>query len=1422
MAVTIYPEHHAMSLDPIGNRDGPAHPPRANGDAFFPWTRYWSQRGDRPTLTNDYLVSPATKPDWFSAGQGATLKTLRELSEVPCLVLLGDPGTGKSNEIAAEAARLVTLGRTGYTVKRLDLKLRTEALIEKQVFQSPEFVGWTEGRHALALFFDSMDECWRRVPELGPVIIAALEPHLNKPLPPLYLRLGCRAAEWREEIENDLRTAFGEDKAGEKVQVWELAPLTEEDVQVAAASSGLDAAKFLGEVQEREVNAFAAHPITLRMLLATAKAGGALGRDRAEIYQKGCTLLCRDHHQDEKGPPRLTTTVQERLAGASYLAALGVLSNRYLVFGSTERPPEEEAGIIAAQDVLGQKTLLPGANVEFTRVVLAESLQTGLFDAQSGDLFSWRHQSYAEYLAASYLLLRGIPAAEIVQSLCDTTTGRPRLWPQVEETACWLAPLVPEVFNLLVDDNAEVFIRCDPVRLGLDHQARIVTGYLDQVRGHQAQADWGRETTRLNRLAHPGLVHQLAPILADQAQDIFLRDLAMDLVRACQLRELTDQLIAIMFTPAEPERLRHGAAITVRQWADAEIRTKVLSQLKPELLDSDDVRGCVLGTLWPGTLTEEELVPFLTKPVQDNYVGSYQIFLGEYFRAGLAQADLVPLIRWARQLGEDADADGHGPYDGAGSAVFLAAFRSIEKPEVRAEFMPAVKETAEHHRMLFKREDRNLAEEQPWRKIFWRELIAGELPIREIIITAHLREVGLVEDADFDWVVDEATAANPRERERWLELVFWIFRPTQHVEQISRLEPFAAADKAVADRLLHYTTSQLIEHGEPNWQKDQYYRDEKTKVARAQRKPIRQLVDEMLTGYETTQQPNFIWGLVKHLAYPVKDWDEPGGHNMSDVGWKHLTGEQRQRIISLAPGFIASVTVNPAEVYDPEHTFWSYVAGVSFLLELLPAGSPWPTAQPVAFWEAWASVIFQYQDKVYHADDETWQPLLQLAFAQAKPAFLAALTRWLAERGDHSFSAKRFDLLPIGRDPALEEIFLTHALQTSWKGSGEFDLYGFLLRHHSERTEKTLLSWLPAEGSPPHEKGPLAGALLLSGRPAFYARDTIDRVLQNPAWGKQVFFHLASMGGVRSNWLGLVDAERLARVWEFLDREFPGDPHERGGGLVTAEHELAIFRSHLITYLQKRGTPEVIEALRGLLRRHPDYSWLGQVLAQSREIVRRESWHPPSSRATIAYLARTGTPPLCNDADLADAVNASLARYQVLLQGPNPPTELWNESAGPVKDWTPKDENNVSDCLARHLARDLMAHQVNVTRETELRQGNPAAPGDEPDLLVAAPNASGNGEQLSVVIEVKCSWNTETVTGMEQQLLSRYLRALPCGIYVVAHFNCAAWSNTDSRRRQMLSGNTLADLTATLEVERQRLLATTTKRLDLFVLNASV
>lgn len=1390
----------------------------------FPWTRYWHPRGAEPTLEGEFLVPPDRPATWYRPGQAAHVVTLAQLAEVPCLVLRGRPGSGKSHEIAHEVERLLRVGGDGHVIRSVDLKLRSEALIEKEVFARKEFIGWTEGKHALTLIFDSMDECWRRIRELGPIILSALEPCRRKDLPPLRLRLGCRGAEWREEFEAELRSVFAEKTVGEMVQVWELAPLTEADVRAAAVASGLDVDRFMAEVTERRVGAFAADPITLRMLLDIAQEGGALGRDRAEIYQKGCSLLCRDFHQPVNGKRTLETTAPERLACASYLAAVSVLSNSYFVHGDPEEVPADHTGVIAPVDFLGRKPQLPGADVEFSRESILETLQTGLFEHLASGQFSWRHQSYPEYLAASYLQRRDIPAKEIIQSLCDTTTGRSRLWPQLEETACWLAALVPEVFSGLVATNADVFLRCDPVRLTDAQRGQVVEGLLAQVRSHEIFTARREHAQWLRRLRHAGLDTRLAAILRDTNEQVFVRDLALDIARACELRELGTLLVSIMFDPSEPAKLRHGSAVTLLAWADDSIRAMIRARMGPDRLDDDDVRGCVLSILWPNALTEEELIPLLVEPRRGNYVGSYQHFLFTDLAEPLDRVNLVPLLKWVHGLDRKRGGRGRTAFDGACELILLAGFRSIAKAEVRTAFMAIVEEQTRRDGVLFKPDGRDLLSETNCRRVFWRELMAGELPVRDTIVSASLREAGLIHEDDFDWALDEA-AANFARRDRWLELAFWLFQPERRPEQIARMLPWSEADSAIAHRVLLSTSTPLRQAGRPHWKKAEYYREVKDKAARANRIPFAERIDQLLSRYESERKPEPIWRLMVCLTSPVKDPDEPGGNNMSEIGWKHLSSQQRNRMLAFAPDYLGVTGVSTEEVYSDKR-YRSYIAGLGFMLELVAAKSDWADTQEPEFWTRWIPVLFEYQDENYHFDDEVWQQLLERAFSRAKSAFLAALQRWLANRGSRHLPLKRFELLPVASDAELECVLLEAALKPSSEAARRFEFVGFLLRKVSPRTETTVAAWRPGPGRGMHDEASFADAVLLAFRSPVYGREIIDRILADAPWGKQVFPYLGVSGGVYSQWVEFIDAERLTRMWEWLEREYPGDPYEddddEGVHSVTFAHEIYIFRNHLLSYVEGRNTREAVEALGALVRRRPELPWLGQVLAQSRRGCRRASWDPPSVGSLIAYFANPGLPPLCNDADLMDALIDSLRRYQAALKGSRPLTELWNERAGPVLDWSPKDEENASDCLARHFERDLRGHGVRAIREAELRQRSGDTPGDEPDILVTAPCAGRPDVSLTVLVEVKCSWNAEVVSGFEMQLLNRYLRGHDCGLYVVFHFACSTWSERDQRRRQSLSAKTMQEVSMLVEKEQQRLALTSGKRLDAVVVDAAL
>jgi hypothetical protein len=78
--------------------------------------------------------------------------------------------------------------------------------------------------------------------------------------------------------------------------------------------------------------------------------------------------------------------------------------------------------------------------------------------------------------------------------------------------------------------------------------------------------------------------------------------------------------------------------------------------------------------------------------------------------------------------------------------------------------------------------------------------------------------------------------------------------------------------------------------------------------------------------------------------------------------------------------------------------------------------------------------------------------------------------------------------------------------------------------------------------------------------------------------------------------------------------------------------------------------------------------------------------------------------------------------------------------------------------------------------------------GQNTDIHVDAPPTERSQQvhygPISVVIEVKGSWNSGLMTDMEGQLRDRYMKNSGCrvGLYVVAHFSATNWRTSDNRR----------------------------------------
>ncbi len=178
--------------------------------------------------------------------------------EVQCLVLLGEPGIGKSQELK-NLRDYTQTALTGFD-KPLSLDLQAynrESGLIRNLFESKTFVAWMNGTHRLHLFLDSLDEGLLKIDTLSMLLVEELSreeyrEHLSR----LYFRITCRTAVFPKGLEEGLSQLWENN-----VKIYELVPLRRTDVRMAAATCGLDD-KFLEAIDHKGVVPFAIKPVT--------------------------------------------------------------------------------------------------------------------------------------------------------------------------------------------------------------------------------------------------------------------------------------------------------------------------------------------------------------------------------------------------------------------------------------------------------------------------------------------------------------------------------------------------------------------------------------------------------------------------------------------------------------------------------------------------------------------------------------------------------------------------------------------------------------------------------------------------------------------------------------------------------------------------------------------------------------------------------------------------------------------------------------------------------------------------------------------------------------------------------------------------------------------------------------------------------
>ncbi len=1328
---------------------------------LYDWQRFWLPAGGTLTLdASGYFPDPSSK---YGAALNRESVTLEAGAETHCLVLLGEAGMGKTSVVDAECERL----SSSATVTRVDLGgCTSEESIIREIFESPAYK--SDAGQAY-LFLDALDECV--VPAVDRVLAREFK---RRHTDSVRVRIVCRTGAWQATLNDRLREVWG----ASGLRALELAPLRQEDIELAAAANQLDAAAFIGQIADRNAQPLAMKPVTLRLLLNQFSKAASLSRTQVELYADGCMALCEETNVERLGS-RLVgqLSARERLAIVERIGAMMMLCGRAKV---TNAPSAVEPGALALNDIaVGTESMPQGGSTAVSESAVREVLQhTGFFVA-SGSFLTFAHRTFAEFLAARYLVRHRFTLVQLTTILLHAD-GDGRVVPQLMGVAGWAALLDTNLLRLLIDNDPQVLLDLDLSGATDDLRAALVSGVLARCEaGELLEQGWDRHR-RYRHLGHSGLSEQLRPFLLEKARAPMARALAVAIAQVCNVTPLDDALVERVLDPDEllPIRVRAARVLEKGERRSVTERLASLALGTPSDKD-DDLKGIALRALWPDVPGSATPFEYITPRRRDNYSGAYAGFLYSQMPERITDDLLAEALRW---LGSISAWSSDHTFRVAADAILKKAL-SCDTVSNRTGIVTYFWQRFEAHEPLWHERDRGFSSETQRRAIVVTMLTQKPtISSREAFSLVH-GSPALLRSDDIPWLIEQLDGQTaPVAREALAQCLAKTFVFGQAAETID----------LVVDAWQRHEV--LRPHFDPWFSAVPWPSEEAQAMKERHHEHL-----EMLAQRQGRAEPAPQEELERILADDIDDLDrwfwiarllEEQHYHSAGIEtaplWQTLAEGQKERVIALAKNYVLGGGPGDTTPLEVDNSF-SYLAIFGYqalrLIEVVDRG--WIATVEPEIWRKWTPIALTYSWDPESSGHKNIVEFAHRANAGDLAAFVGAVIRSRATRGSGAINLQQFadcqsteldrTLLSLGRDTSLPPIGTSEVLTCLFE------------RNHPDAlsTAVSLISGPPpAESDATGRERIVHVSVLLLARNGDAAWPRVARILHDDvALGKAIVSRLAQHSWFRDNAAplqGFRPAQR-AELYVWAARNFDeAPPRPMRMHQPTTEQDVADLCGNILTSLQTAGTPDALVAIEEIQRTLPERDWIRWTRLQAINAVLERSWRAIDPASLVALAHDRDARFVASGSDLLAVVLESLDRLERGLQGTPPQAQyLWNTHPT----YRPKEEEAFSDLVQTHLRDDLERHQVVVNREVQIRRKLGGAPGEQPDLIVEAV-ARGDAAVVAVVIEAKGCWHPALMTAMESQLANRYLAdgQYQHGVYLVGSFQCTQWDSTDDRR----------------------------------------
>jgi len=1368
----------------------------------YQWDRFWAP-SDYAAQDDDFL------PPYLGLFKSDQIFTYKQIEDTPCLILLGNPGSGKTHTLQKIERDTKAQGNLCIFVKLNEIS--DSGQMFQQIINNPDFITWKTNDQHLFLFLDSLDEARLAIKRFDHDLKRFFTDHFVNNIHRLRLRITCRAADLPHDFCKEMSSLWNS-KGVEKSVVGQfyLMQLQRADVESAAtqraeAGQPISPGEFMDSIHKAGIQALAAHPITLDMLFRIHEKKGNLPSTRTEAYELGCEQLASENSKSRvEDNDEIKYSAQERIGFAHRVATATVIGNKPKFISDPISHDYADDAVIFSEINDTENPISLG--------LCKETLRSSLFTSYSHGIYRWAHRSYGEYLAADFLNKIAMPLDKIKTLFVHPHDTYGKIAPKLQETAAWLANLRPEVFNWILEIDPLVLVRSKSIQLTDNQKASLIERFVKQyaeLEINPDRLDW----LEFTQLGYSKIGEQLVPYLQDDNNED-VRHLALNIIKACNVRTIDDDLIRFALDPSQLVYFRRSV---LKVLSTPKTSNENLARLKAILTEPEkyqttkEITASTVEVLYPEHLSTQEFFIYLDLSDYQQYIigNPFDDLLSDDLVDNFSLGDLHIALEWVRNYDHSRD---NNSVVGNNFIVCIMrkAWEYFEDEPTRVLFARAAwrrimdfkgvfsdlhsfytthdeyieelrSDADKRHKLL----DAMLAVLHP------EDLAPDSYYLVQFIVWNRHGICCYTED-DVFWLIEQAQYdVSDEQKFAYLyiakhivgskmrsgsidtnlsEWLFSVYRDSSNPMISAHLQDFFQfvkldSDYAIAGR------------------KSFEYRRRIAEIEANQLQDIALRREGIIEGLKKCENDSAHWWVVGHRYFYTwinQEIDKSEGwriiQNDIDVVLKTLNvmlqyvHEQHPYIGDVDPSIPIAHRPPAIEGYK-----------VFILLTKLNGFEKLESDD----WQRWADAI---AFNPYDTDKETElidETLLKKLFETAAGQLIERF-REIIELGREETHVQRF-LSRFRYAPAdmLNKMLLAVLSKLSIEGTQFHIILDYLLRQNSavsseaQRIGQTYLVSRSSDESTQRSQIKIITSFASSASNNDWWADT-KKLLKDEIFVAKV---LPGIGEIRNTpFLRYLSESELYELYVLVESIYRVE-HDIAvyGGIVSERENRQEWRNSILNHIADRGTQQAIQMLKNLKINRPSIPGINLIIEKALQRFVEISWSAPSTELIMQFVAHSRSRSPRNADQLLDLVLQTLQVIQQDYRGDNvKQSALWNDQTID-KTSLPVDEERFTAALQSWLSDKLSSVIIN----TEARPNIFYKSEQRTDIQIEM--ISDSGDRIMIIIEVKCCWYDGIYKQIQMQLVNQYLARHPIsshGIYLVGYFASASdkWNTEDGRK----------------------------------------